>query len=97
MGWWWGAGNMRVVLKLIFEGRGVGMHQAKLWASQIFELTKMKGNLQLTPLFNTIKLTAIPRLAKPPFGHQITCTDRHCASEKQPAKSDHSSVEYEIY
>jgi len=37
-------------------------------------------------------LTTIPRLAKPPFGHQTAPTDRHCASEKQPAKADHSSV-----
>jgi len=35
--------------------------------------------------------TAIPRLAKPP--------NRHCGSEKQPAKADHLSVacfEHEI-
>ena len=34
-----------------------------------------------------------------PFEHQPTRTDRHCASEKQPAKADHLSVacfEYEI-
>jgi len=45
-------------------------------------------------------LSTTPRLAKPPFGHQTARTDRHCASEKQPAKADHSSVacfEYEIY
>jgi len=44
-------------------------------------------------------LTAIPRLAKPLFGHQTACTDRHCGSEKQPAKADHSSIacfEHEI-
>jgi len=29
------------------------MHQAKLWATQIFKLAKMQGNLQQTPLFNT--------------------------------------------
>ena len=82
------------------------MHQAKLLATQVFELAKMKGNLQHTPLFNTKDhramqpLTTIPRLAKLPFGHQTTCTDHHCASEKQSAKADHSSVacfEYEIY
>jgi len=39
-------------------------------------------------------LTAIPRLAKSPFGHQTTHTDRHCGSEKQPAKADHFSVAY---
>jgi len=32
------------------------MHQAKLWASQAFELAKMKGNLQQTLLFNTTEL-----------------------------------------
>jgi len=37
-------------------------------------------------------LTTIPTLAKLPFGHQTTRTDRHCGSEKQPAKADHSSV-----
>jgi len=45
-------------------------------------------------------LTAIPRLAKLPFGHQTTHTDHHCASEKQPAKADHFSIacfEDEIY
>jgi len=44
-------------------------------------------------------LTTIPRLAKLPFGYQTARTDRHRASEKQPAKADHSSVacfEYEI-
>jgi len=30
-------------------------------------------------------LTATPRLIMPPFGLQTTCTDRHCASEMQPA------------
>jgi len=40
----------------IFEEKGVGMHQAKLRASQTFELAKMKGNLQQTPLFNTTEL-----------------------------------------
>jgi len=45
-------------------------------------------------------LTIIPRLAKAPFGHQTTRTDRHWASEKQPVKADYSSVacfEYELY
>jgi len=32
------------------------MHQAKLWASQAFELAKMKENLQQTPLFTTTEL-----------------------------------------
>ena len=32
------------------------MHQAKLWATQVFKLAKMKGNLQQTPLFNTTGL-----------------------------------------
>jgi len=68
------------------EEKGVGMHQAKLWATKVFELAKMKGNLQQTHLFNTTELcshlaTTIPRLAKPPFGHQTTRADRHCASE----------------
>jgi len=39
-----------------FEFFYVGMHQAKLWASQAFEPAKMKGNLQQTPLFNTTEL-----------------------------------------
>ena len=37
-------------------------------------------------------LTATPRLAKPPFDYQTARTDRHCISEKQPAKADHLSV-----
>jgi len=37
-------------------------------------------------------LTTIPTLAKLSFGHQTARTDRHCVSEKQPAKADHSSV-----
>jgi len=44
-------------------------------------------------------LTAIPRLAKPPFGYQAARTDHHYGSEKQPAKADHLSVgcfEHEI-
>jgi len=55
------------------------MHQAKLYASQAFELAKMKENLQQTPLFNRAvqPLTTIPRLAKAPFGHQTARTDRH--------------------
>jgi len=81
------------------------MHQAKLRATQVFELAKMKGNLQQTPLFNSTELfghsrPCIPRLAKPPFGQQTARTDRHCVSEKQPAKPDHSTVacfEHEIY
>jgi len=40
----------------IFEEKDVGMHQAKLWATQVFELAKMKRNLQQTPLFNTTEL-----------------------------------------
>jgi len=28
------------------------MHQAKLWTTQVFELAKMKGNLQQTLLFS---------------------------------------------
>jgi len=40
----------------MFEEKGVGMHQAKLWDSQTFELAKMKGNLQQTTLFNTTEL-----------------------------------------
>ena len=33
-----------------------------------------------------------PRLAKLPFGFQATRTDLHCATEKHPAKANHSSV-----
>jgi len=80
------------------------MHQAKLWATQVFELAKMKRNLQQTPLFNTTELCSHSQpsqdFAKPSFGHQTACTDCHCALEKQPAKADHSSVacfEHEIY
>jgi len=40
----------------MFEEKGVEMHQAKLWATKVFELAKMKGNLQQTPLFNTTEL-----------------------------------------
>jgi len=80
------------------------VHQAKLWASQAFKLAKMKGNSQQTPLFNTTELCSHSQPSQHwpsfPFGHQSTCTDRHCASEKQPAKADHSSIacfEYETY
>jgi len=34
------------------------VNQAKLWASQAFQLAKMKGNLQQTPLFNTTELSS---------------------------------------
>ena len=77
------------------------MHKAKLWATQVFTLAKMKGNLQQTCTFiqhhiAVQPLTAIPRPAKPPFAHQTACKDRHCTSKKQPAKADHLSVVYEI-
>ena len=45
-------------------------------------------------------LAAIQTLAKPPFGHNTTCTDRHCTSEMQLVKANHLSVvcfEYDIY
>jgi len=66
------------------------MRQAKLWASQAFELAKMKGNSQQTPL-------STPQSCKTTHNHPKTGQasiwtpdpDRHCASEKQPAKSDH--------
>jgi len=45
MGGWWGPEAGKTVA-LSFEEKGVGMHQAKLWASQVFELPKIKGNLQ---------------------------------------------------
>jgi len=41
-------------------------------------------------------LTAILRPTKLPFRPQTAHMDRHCATEKQPAKSDHSSVECKI-
>ena len=41
-------------------------------------------------------LTAFPRLAKSPIGHQTAQTDLHFASEKQPAIADHLSVKYEF-
>jgi len=40
----------------LFEEKHVGIHQAKLWASQAFELAKIKGNLQQTPLFITSEI-----------------------------------------
>ena len=79
------------------------MYQAKLWATQVFKLAKMKGNSQQTPSISTPQSCAATHShpkTEPPFGHQTACTDRHCASEKQPAKANHSSVacfEHEIY
>jgi len=40
------------------------MHQAKLWASQAFEIAKMKGTLQQTPLFNTTELCSHSQLSQ---------------------------------
>ena len=43
--------------------------------------------------------TAIPRLTTAPLRPHATHTDRHWAWEKQPAKTDHSSLadfDYEI-
>jgi len=53
-----GGGGQRRARRLfqIFEEKDLGMHQAKLWATQVSELAKMKGNLQQTPLFNTTEL-----------------------------------------
>ena len=73
------------------------MHQAKLWATQVFELTKMKGNLQ-----HSIDTTELCSTHNHPKTGQasIWTPDRHCASEKQPVKAGHSSVacfEHEIY
>jgi len=76
------------------------MYQAKLWATQVFKLAKMKGNLQQTPLFNTTEVCSHSQPSQDWPSHQTAHTDRHCASEKQPTKADHSSVacfEYEIY
>jgi len=67
------------------------MHQAKLWASQAFE-GKFIADTYIQYHRAVQLLTTIPRLAKLPFGHQTACTDHHCASEKQQAKADHSSV-----
>ena len=68
------------------------MYQAKLQAIQVFEPTKMKGNT-FTQYHRAVQpLTAIPKLANPPFGLQITHTDCHCTTEKQLAKADHLSV-----
>jgi len=58
------------------------MYQARLWASQAFELAKMKGNVQQTPLFNTTELCSHSQpsqdsVAKTPFGHQTARIDRH--------------------
>jgi len=79
------------------------LHQAKLWATQVFELAKIKGKFTAGAFVQHHRavqpLTVIVRLAKPSFRHQTARTDCHCASEKQPAKVDHSSVacfEYEI-
>jgi len=75
------------------------MHQAKLWASEVFELAKMKGNSQQTPLFNTTELCSHSQPSQDWPSFQTTRADHHCASEKQTAKADHSSVacfEYEF-
>jgi len=39
-----------------FEEKGLGVHQAKCWASQAFGMAKIKGNSQQTHLFNTTEL-----------------------------------------
>jgi len=73
------------------------MHRAKLWASsEAFELAKNEGKFTADTFIQyhrAVKpLTAIPRLAKPPFRHQTAHKDCHCASEKQPAKADQRSL-----
>jgi len=55
IGGWQGPEAGKTVI-LNCEEKGVGMHQARLWATQVFELAKMKNNLQQTPLFNTTEL-----------------------------------------
>ena len=78
--------------------------EAKLWATQVFELTKMKGNLQQTSLFNTTELCSHSKPSQDwPSLHldagplvQISTV----LLEKQTVKADHSKVayfEYEIY
>ena len=99
---WVGGGGQRRARGLfkIFEEKGLGVNQAKLWASRAIGTAKMKGNSQQTRLFNTTELCNHPNTSQAFIGHQTTRTDRHCASEKQPAKADHSSVvcfECEIY
>jgi len=52
MGGWRGLGW----LVQLFEEKGLGEHQAKLWASRAFGMARMKGNSQQTHLFNTTEL-----------------------------------------
>jgi len=70
------------------------MHQAKLWATQVFKLAKIYSRY-----LHSIPQSCAATHSHPetPFGHQTAHTDHHSASEKQPAIADHSSVEYEIY
>ena len=55
---WVGGGGRRRERRLfkIFKEKGLGVHQAKLWASRAFGMAKMKGNSQQTCLFNTTQL-----------------------------------------
>jgi len=76
--------------------KGVGMHYSKLFAIQFI---KIKG-IYRRHLYSTktelcsYSYAAIPILASPPFGpgHHTTCTNHHCAPEKQPAKADNTSL-----
>jgi len=79
--------------------KGVGLYKAKLWAIQVFRLAKGKFTVDTFIQYQRAvqPFTVIPRLAKSPFGHQTACTDRHLASEKQPAKADHLIVAFSEY
>ena len=49
---------------LSFEEKGLGVHEAKLCASQAFGMAKLKGNSQQTRLFNTTELCSHSQLSQ---------------------------------
>jgi len=56
-------GSGRRQERWIFKGKGVGMHQAKLWAIQVFKLAKINIADVFIQHHRAVQpLTAIPRL-----------------------------------
>jgi len=64
------------------------MLQGKLWAIQVFKLTKTKGNLQQTPLFNTTAVQPSQPSKDWPSLHLDIRQLVQMATVLQPAKAD---------
>ena len=86
MGGWQGLEVGKTVV-LIFEKKGVGMHQARPHKSLNWLKCREIHSRHLYSIPQSY--AAIPRLAKPSLGHQTRLPP---CFRKQPAKTDHSSV-----